>query len=474
MSQLRKTKIICTLGPATDDVEVLKQLLLGGLNVARLNFSHGTHEQQFERLERFINVRDELGVRAATLLDTKGPEVRIGEFADDSVMLKKGQKFTLTTEDVEGDNTRVSISYKNLPKDITPGTRILIDDGLIETTVLAVTSTDIVCEVLNDGPISNKKSLNIPSVSLNMPYVSEKDHADIVFAAENDFDYVAASFARTAADILEIRKILAANNGNDILVIAKIENMEGLKNIHSILEVSDGIMIARGDLGVEMDFEEIPAIQKKLIKHSLKVGKIVITATQMLESMTHNPRPTRAEASDVANAVYDGTSALMLSGETAVGHNPVLALKTMARIAELTEGDIDYKKRFETGFFDSSMAVCNAISHSTVTMAHHLDVAAIITTTSSGHITRTVAAFRPETPIIAITSKEKVTRQLCMSWGVTSVCSPLQKTTDEMFLNAIDEAKKTGIVKAGDLTVITAGTPDGVSGTTNVLKVHKA
>jgi len=307
-----------------------------------------------------------------------------------------------------------------------------------------------------------------------LPYVSEKDRADIIFGAENGFDYIAASFARTAKDILEIREILKENKADNILIIAKIENMEGLKNLNSILEASDGVMIARGDLGVEIDFEEIPAIQKKMIKHSLKVGKIVITATQMLESMTKNPRPTRAEASDVANAVYDGTSALMLSGETAIGHNPVSALKTMARIAELTEKDIDYKKRFEDGYFDASVGVSKAISHSTVTMAHNLNVAAIITTTRSGHIARRVAAFRPESPIIAITTTEKVARQLCMSWGVTPVCSTEQKTTDEMFSNAITEAKNTGIIMPGDLTVITAGTQDGVSGSTNLLKVHRA
>jgi len=471
---MRKTKIICTLGPSTDNPEVLKQLMRSGMNVSRFNFSHGTHEQHKERLEQFCKVREELGASVATLLDTKGPEVRIGEFKDGPVTLNKGQKFTLTVEDVLGDETRVSVTYKKLPKDVSVGTTILIDDGLIETKAVEITPTEVICEVLNGGKVSDKKSLNIPSISLNLPYISEKDRADIIFAAENDFDYIAASFVRTAKDILEIREILQANNCDDILIIAKIENMEGLKNLKSILEVSDGIMIARGDLGVEIDFEEIPAIQKKMIKHSLKAGKIVITATQMLESMTKNPRPTRAEASDVANAVYDGTSAVMLSGETAIGHNPVLALKTMARIAELTEQDIDYKKRFDVGFFDATVGVSNAISYSTVTMAHHLEVAAIITTTRSGHITRTVAAFRPESPIIAITTTKKVARQLCMSWGVTSVCTNEMKTTDEMFANAIIEAKKTGIVAPGDLTVITAGTQDGVSGSTNLLKVHRA
>jgi len=471
---MRKTKIICTLGPATDNPEILKELMISGMNVSRFNFSHGTHEQHKERLELFEKVRNELGASVATLLDTKGPEVRIGDFKNDSATLEKGQKFILTVEDIAGDETKVSVTYKNLAKDVPVGTRILIDDGLIEMRSIEITPTEVVCEVLNGGTISNKKSLNIPSVSLRLPYVSEKDRADIIFGAENNFDYIAASFARTAEDILEIRQILKEQKAEDILIIAKVENMEGLKNLNSILEVSDGVMIARGDLGVEIDFEEIPAIQKKMIKHSLKVGKIVITATQMLESMTKNPRPTRAEASDVANAVYDGTSALMLSGETAVGHNPVSALQTMARIAELTEKDIDYKKRFEDGYFDASVGVSKAISHSTVTMAHHLNVAAIITTTRSGHIARRVAAFRPENPIIAITTKEKVARQLCMSWGVTPVCSTEQETTDEMFANAISEAKKTGIVIPGDLTVITAGTQDGVSGSTNLLKVHRA
>ena len=470
---MRKTKIICTLGPATDEPKVLEQLMRNGMNVARFNFSHGSHEQHFERLAGFKKMREQVGASIATLLDTKGPEVRIGDFAGGSVVLERGQKFTLTTDDAPGDSTKVSVSYKNLPNDVSAGTRILIDDGLIDTTVVEVTADSVICEVKNGGPVSNKKSLNIPSISLNLPYVSEKDREDILFGIKNDYDYVAASFARTAADILEIRKILVENGGKNILIIAKIENMEGLKNLDAIIEASDGIMIARGDLGVEIDFEEIPAIQKKMIKASLKAGKIVITATQMLETMTKNPRPTRAEASDVANAVYDGTSVLMLSGETAIGHDPVAALTTMARIAELTELDVDYKKRFESMFFDEAIEVCNAISYSTVAMAHNLGVSAILTTTSSGHMARTVAAFRPDTPIIAITSNEKVARQLCMSWGVISLCAERPNTVDEMIENAIAASVATGVVKQGDLTVITAGTPDGVSGTTNLLKVHK-
>lgn len=470
---MRKTKIICTLGPATDKAGVLRSLMQEGMNVARFNFSHGSHEEHLTRLSSLEKLRNELSLPIATLLDTKGPEVRIGVFQDGAITLQKGQTFTLTTREVLGNSECVSVNYPNLPNEVSASTQILISDGLVDMEVKSVQGADIICEVQNGGNLSNHKSVNIPGAELSMPYISEKDMDDILFAIEHDFDYIAASFARSEKDILELKQILRDNGGEDIQVIAKIENMQGVENSEKILEVSDGIMIARGDLGVEVDFEDIPAIQKRLIKMTRTHGKNVITATQMLESMTTNPRPTRAETSDVANAVYDGTSAIMLSGETAVGQHPVEALKTMSRIAETTERNINYKKRLESSYVETEKNVVDAISHATCTTAHDLDAAAIIAVTSSGHTALMVSRFRPSCKIIAPTPNAKVYRQLAMSWGITPMMFPKQKTTDDLLATAIRCALEANQIKTGDSIVITFGYPLGVPGKTNVIKVHQ-
>ena len=469
---MKKTKIICTLGPATDDENVLKKLMLGGMDCARLNFSHGTHEEQKKRVEMVKKLRKELDIPIALLLDTKGPEIRTGSFSGGKAELVEGQTFTLTSEDVEGDNSRCSISYKDLADDISVGTRLLMDDGLIAMAVTAIKGRDIICKVIDGGIIKDSKSVNAPGVTLSMPYMSEKDRADIIFGIENDFDYIAASFVRSCYDVLEIKKILEENNASDIQVIAKIENHQGVDNIDEIIKVSDGIMVARGDMGVEIELEKLPSIQKKLIEKCYRAGKKVITATQMLESMTHNPRPTRAEVSDVANAVYDGTSAVMLSGETAIGAYPVDSLKTMALIAESTEKDINYCKRFEVNHFYTNLSITKAIGHSAVTTAHDLGAAAIITVTKSGFTAREISSFRPLYPIIATCTNEKIRRQLNLSWGVTPIMCDEKETTDELFDHAVTRSLTTGIVKNGDIVVITGGAPVGISGTTNIVKVH--
>ncbi|MCD8181568.1 MAG: pyruvate kinase [Firmicutes bacterium] len=469
---MRRTKIVCTMGPATDSEEVLRDLMLSGMDVARLNFSHGTHEEALVRINRIKKVRDELDIPVAILLDTKGPEVRIKDFKDGKVELKEGQNFTLCTEDVEGDENQVSITYADLPKDVRAGNRILIDDGLIEMEVLGVKSTKILCQVKNGGVVSNKKGVNIPNVSLSMPYMSEKDVDDILFGIEQDVDFIAASFVRTADDVKEIKNLLQHHGGRSINVIAKIENAEGVENIDDIIRESNGIMVARGDMGVEIDMQDLPVIQKSLIKKTYRAGKVVITATQMLDSMIRNPRPTRAETTDVANAIYDGTSAIMLSGETAIGKYPVETVKTMASIAERTENDIDYVKRLERMNFDSRMDVTNAISHATCTTAHDLHAAAVIALTYSGGTAMQISRFRPSCPIIAPTLSVKARRQLNLSWGVMPIMSEARSNTDELFDHAVECAQKTGIIKDGDLVVITGGMPMGVAGTTNIMKVH--
>ncbi len=468
---MRKTKIICTLGPATDDEKVLEKLILNGMNVARLNFSHGTYDEHLKRIESLKSVRARLKLPVALLLDTKGPEIRIKDFENKSIELIEGQSFTLTTKEVMGNSEMVSITYKGLPNDVSKGTRILIDDGLIELSVLECSSSQIKCKVINGGVVSSYKGVNVPGVSVKMSYMSEKDREDILFGINNDFDFVAASFVRTHFDVLEIRKVLEKNGGKDILIIAKIENSEGVANIDDILKVSDGIMVARGDMGVEIPFEELPIVQKMLIEKCYQSGKPVITATQMLDSMIRNPRPTRAETTDVANAIYDGTSAIMLSGETAIGKYPVDSLLTMSKIAERTEGAIDYKKRFAGLKFRLEPNVTNAISHATCTTAHDLGAAAIISVTKSGHTARMVSKFRPDSPIIATTMSEKVCRQLALSWGVYPYVTELKNTTDDLFDHAVDKALESMIVKSGDIVVITAGIPVGISGTTNILKV---
>ena len=469
---MRKTKIICTLGPATEDDGVLRQLMTEGMNVARFNFSHGDHAQHARNLERVRSLREELGLPIAALLDTKGPEIWVGDFKEGKVQLADGQKFTLTTREIVGDQNEVSITYKNLIHDIEVGTRILIDDGLISMRVESMTDTDIVCVVENGGPVSNHKGVNVPNVALSMPYVSEKDRADIIFGIEQGFDFIAASFVRTADDILQIRDILSQHNCNFINIIAKIENMQGVNNIDEIIRVSDGVMIARGDMGVEIPFEDVPSIQKMIIKKVYNAEKIVITATQMLDSMMKNPRPTRAEATDVANAIYDGTSAIMLSGETAAGLYPVEALKTMVRIAERTEADIDLVKRFNSRENLVNPDITNAIAHATCTTAMDLNAAAIVTVTKSGKTARMISKYRPSCPIIGCTPYENVWRQLNLSWGVRPLMVEEKDNTDELFEHAIELAEKEGYVKQGEITVITAGVPLGVSGTTNLIKVH--
>ena len=469
----RRTKIICTLGPATDDPTVLSELMLSGMNAARLNFSHGRYDEHLKRINMVKKLRDEMGLPIALLLDTKGPEIRTGCFKDGKITLKRGQKFTLTPKETEGTEDRVSISYGDLYRDIEKGMRILIDDGLIEMLVSEINGEDIICEVLNDGVVSDHKSINVPDANLTMDYMSPKDIADIEFGIQQGVDFIAASFVRSAFDVLEIKRILEQHKATDIQVIAKIENRQGVEDIDNILRASDGIMVARGDMGVEIPFEELPSIQKELIEKCYISGKRVITATQMLESMTHNPRPTRAETSDVANAVYDGTSAVMLSGETAVGSYPVRALKTMAQICTKAEDDINYIKRFEARHFDTVIGVPNAISHSACTTAHDLGAAAIITVSKSGFTARVISGFRPNCPIIAGCMNDKVFRQLALSWGVTPIHTKMKKTTDALFDHVVEEAlAQTNLITKGDIAVITGGAPLGISGTTNILKVQ--
>ena len=483
----RKTKIICTLGPATDKGDVLKQLILEGMNVTRFNLSHGSYEEQKGRLEQLRKLRTELKRPVAALLDTKGPEIRLRDFADGKVELKSGQTFTLTTEEILGDANRVSVTYKNLPNDVKVGGHILIDDGLIGMEVISIepvagAKTDaeghqpmnIVCRVLNSGIISNKKGVNVPNVDLSMPYISEKDYNDILFGIENDYDFIAASFVRNADDVLAIRKILKEKGGKDIKIIAKIENMQGVKNIDEIIRVSDGIMVARGDMGVEIPLEDVPVMQKMIIKKVLDAGKVVITATQMLDSMMKHPRPTRAESTDVANAIYDGTSAIMLSGETAAGMYPVEALKTMVRIAMRTEQDINYWQRLRTRHTLSNPDMTNAISHATCTMAEDLNAAAIITVTKSGRTARMVSKYRPATPIICGCLTEKVYRQTGLSWGVLPLLLEKKDNAQDLFDYAVDATEKAGFISKGDVVVLTAGVPLGVSGTTNLIKVQVA
>ena len=482
----RKTKIVCTLGPATDNENVMRRLIEEGMNVARFNFSHGSHEEQMGRLLMLRKLREEMNRPVAALLDTKGPEIRLMEFADGKVELKDGQMFTLTTEEIKGDATRVSITYKDLPKDVKVGSRILIDDGLIEMEVAEIKPTagaktkngetpmDIVCRVINGGAVSNKKGVNVPNVELSMPYVSEKDYSDIVFAVENDYDFIAASFVRTADDVLAIRKILEEKGGEDINIISKIENMQGVENIDDIIRVSDGIMVARGDMGVEIPLEDVPVIQKMIIKKVCEAGKKIITATQMLDSMMKHPRPTRAEATDVANAIYDGTSAIMLSGETAAGMYPIEALKTMVRIAVRTEQDINYVQRFKQRKTMCNPDVTNAISHATCTMAGDLNAAAIITVSKSGRTARMVSKYRPDCPIIGTCLTDKVYRQLALSWGVIPLLIEEKTQAEELFDYAVDAAESAGLIERGDVVVLTAGVPLGVSGTTNLIKVQVA
>lgn len=484
---LRKTKIVCTLGPSTDDENVMRSLIEEGMNVARFNFSHGGHEEQFGRLTMLRKLRGEMKRPVAALLDTKGPEIRLKEFASGKVELKNGQTFTLTTEDIVGDESRVAITYKELPDDVKPGDTILIDDGLIGLEVKKIQKVsgakadaegkmpmDIVCTVMNGGMVSNKKGVNVPNVELSMPYISEKDYGDIVFAVENDYDFIAASFVRCADDVLAIRRILEEKGGEDIHIIAKIENMQGVQNIDEIIRVSDGIMVARGDMGVEIPLEDVPVIQKMIIKKVSGAGKVVITATQMLDSMIENPRPTRAEITDVANAIYDGTSAIMLSGETAAGKYPVEAVKTMDAIARRTESDINHVKRMaQMAGGRTRLSVAAATAHAACTTAQEIGADAILTVSQSGTTARLVSRFHPGTPIVACLLDQQVRRQMALYWGVEPIMMPYVNSTDELVSQAVECAEAAGLVRRGDLVVVTAGVPVGVSGTTNMIRVQQ-
>ena len=467
---MRKTKIICTLGPSTDKEGVLRELIANGMNVARFNFSHGSHEEHKGRLDKLKAIREELGMPVAALLDTKGPEIRLRDFKNGVEMLEAGQTFTLTTRDVEGTKEICSINYKDLHQDVQHGGTIMLDDGLIKLQIETVNDTDIVCKVLNNGKIKNKKGVNVPGVHLSMPYMSQRDRDDIIFGVQQGFDFIAASFVRTAQDVYDIRNLLNEYDSN-IRIIAKIENREGVNNIDSILAAADAVMVARGDLGVEIDFTELPCIQKNIIDRSFSFGKPIVTATQMLDSMMVNPRPTRAEISDVANAIYDGTSAIMLSGETAAGTYPVEALKTMSAIAERTENETHYPRRL-TEANTGKISVSDATAHAACLTAKDVNAAAIVTVSESGNTARLLSKYRPAQPIIACVMQEQVQRQLALSWGITPLMMALAHSTDELIEMSTSLAKESGYLHNGELAVVTAGVPVGVSGTTNMIKIH--
>ena len=468
---MRKTKIICTLGPSTDKDGVLRELVANGMNVARFNFSHGSYEEHKGRLDMLKAIRAELNKPVAALLDTKGPEIRLKEFKNGVEMLEAGQTFTLTTREVEGTKEICSITYKDLPQDVHEGGTIMLDDGLIKLAIKSVTDTDIVCEVLNSGKIKTKKGVNVPGVHLSMPYLSQRDRDDIIFGVQQGFDFIAASFVRTAQDVYDIRNLLNEYDSN-IRIIAKIENREGVNNIDSILSAADAVMVARGDLGVEIDFTELPGIQKNVIDRSFSFGKPIVTATQMLDSMMVNPRPTRAEISDVANAIYDGTSAIMLSGETAAGAYPVEALKTMSAIAERTENEPHYRDERFKDAAHGQISVSDATAHAACLTARDVNAAAIVTVSESGNTARLLSKYRPTQPIIACVMDEQVQRQLSLSWGITSLLMGPAKSTDELIEMSTALAQKNGYLHNGELAVVTAGVPVGVSGTTNMIKIH--
>ena len=470
---MRKTKVICTLGPAVDSEETLRELILAGMNCARFNFSHGTHESHLATLVRLRRVRDELGAPVATMLDTKGPEIRIKSFAGGPVTLVKDQDFTLTTEDVPGDEHQVSVTYENLHNELAPGCRVLVDDGLVELQVQKIEGRRILCTVDNGGVLSNNKSINIPDVHIQLPSLTEKDKEDLKFAVEQDYDFIAASFVRKASDVEDIRACLREYGGESIRIISKIENREGVENLDAIIAASDGIMVARGDLGVEIPAHEVPILQKKMIKATIRQGKPVITATQMLDSMIRNPRPTRAEVSDVANAVFDGTSCVMLSGETASGKYPIEALKTMVDTAVAAEGAIDYWGRFrENALLPGVSSISDAITHSCCLTAMDLGASAILAATKSGYTAKVISRFRPGCPIIAVCQSEKTRRQLAISWGVHPFLTGEVDSTDRLFSMTVDVARKEGAVQPGETVVITAGVPIGKSGTTNLIKAQ--
>lgn len=468
---MRKTKIICTMGPSTDDDDVLRAMMKEGMNVARFNFSHGTYEDHKRRYDQVVRIREELGLPVATLLDTKGPEIRLGTFSGGPVEIMDGDTFVLTTDECDCTAKRACVSFLGLPDDVKRGVAILINDGAVELRVDSVKGKEIYTTVIHGGVISDHKGINVPGVELSMPYLSERDMSDLEFGAKTGYDFIAASFVRSAADVAYLRKFIKSLGWSSPRIIAKIENRDGVDNIEEILDVADGIMVARGDMGVEIPFEQIPAIQKRLIRQGYHAGKQVITATQMLESMITNIRPTRAEITDVANAIYDGTSAIMLSGETAAGKHPIEVVRTMALIAETTEGDINYKSRFKNRIDDGDIHITNAISHACCTTAHDLGAKAILTVTKTGGTAKMLSKFRPNCPIIGLTPDPTVCRQMNLSWGVTPLMMEEKSSTDELLDGAVKEAVRSGLLQKGDLIVITAGIPLGVGGSTNMLKV---
>ncbi len=469
---MRKTKIVCTIGPASESLENTKKLISAGMNVARLNFSHGDYEEHGTRIKTIRQACQELGKTVAILLDTKGPEIRTGKLGVDVIELVQGEYITLSTEDFLGDKDRIPVTYKELPQDVSVGSTILIDDGLIGLTVVDIQGTEIKCQIVNDGPIKSKKGVNVPGVAISMPGITEKDANDIRFGIEMGVDFIAASFVRRASDVLEIRELLERHDARHIQIISKIENQQGVDNLDEILEVSDGLMVARGDLGVEIPAEEVPIVQKLMIEKCNRVGKPVITATQMLDSMQRNPRPTRAEASDVANAIFDGTDAIMLSGETAAGKYPMESVQTMSRIAERAESALHYREIFTKQANAQQKSVTEAISQAVANSALDLEAKAIVTSTESGYTARMVSKYRPKSPIVAVTPVEQVLRRLQLVWGVIPVKGVPAQTTDEMFDIAVKGAIDSGVVRLGDTIVITAGVPVGRSGTTNLIKIH--
>ncbi len=469
---MRKTKIICTIGPASSNERVLTQMCLAGMNVARLNFSHGSHLEHKEKIDLIKRVRENLDLPVPIMLDTKGPEYRIKTFKNGSVEIPDGADFVFTTEDVEGDETRVSVSFEGLIRDLCIGDRILVNNGLVVFEVRELTATEAICTTVVGGKLSNRKSMSFPNKVMSGPYLSEQDKADLLFGIENDVDYVAASFVSTKADVVSLRQFLNENGGSNIDIIAKIENQTGVDNIEEICEACEGIMIARGDLGVEIPFVKVPSIQKLLISKCRMLGKRVITATEMLETMIQNPRPTRAEISDVANAVYDGTSAVMLSGESAAGKFPVEAVRNMAQICEYTEQNIRYKKRFMNAEFHIKN-ILDAISHATCAMSIDVDAKAIVVCSVTGTTARMVSRFRSPVDIIGMTTDRKAWRKLALSWGVTPMMSEKFNSIDVMFYKAKECAKTTLNLKPGDNVVLTAGPINGQNGNTNTIKVEQ-
>ena len=469
---MRKTKIVGTIGPATNDVEIIKKLINAGLNTARINFSHGSYESHSDTIQNVIKAREELSAPVALMLDTKGPEIRIKTFENGEIELKKGQKFTLTTDDIVGNESRVAVTYDELTNDLNAGSRILLDDGLIELRVDQISGNNIECTVHNSGVLGNNKGVNLPDTIVSLPSLTEKDVEDIKFGIKKGFDFIAASFIRTAKDVLEIRQVLEDNDGTHIQIIAKIENREGVNNLESILEVADGIMVARGDMGVEVHPDEVPLIQKRMIKKANMSGKPVITATHMLESMINNPRPTRAEASDVATAIFDGTDAIMLSGETAKGSYPVEAVKMMDRIARRVESSLDYAQALWQRTSQNVVNITNSITYATCSIAKDLNAACIVTVSRTGFTGRMVAKYRPSCPILVVATNETACRQVSLVWGAQTMITGMMEKDDELFEVAGKCAMEAGLAKNGDLIVVVAGVPVGATGSTNMVKVH--